>query len=256
MDIRLNGRVAVVTGGGSGIGRACVDAFAAAGAKVVIVDRDPAGQAVADLHRNRGGRVEFVCTDITDESDVERAIQHALDVFGAVDSVCGCAGISGPVGKRVVDVSVEEWDRVQAVNVRGNFLLAKHSIAHLAGSDIGILVFLASDSAMVAFEGMAAYSASKGALVMLAKSLSVDYPRVRVNALCPGIVDTPMSRADLDHPDGFASTGLPVLSARDVANHVLFLASPLSFPTNGATLIVHHGVHVRSALGTLNFTTY
>lgn len=254
MDMQLSGRVAVVTGGASGIGRACVDAFVAEGAHVVIVDRDPAGQAVADEHQSLGVDVEFVRADITDESDVEGAIRHALDVFGAVDAVCGCAGISGPVGKSVLDVTVEEWDRVQAVNVRGNFLLAKHSIAHLSRSDVGTMVFLASDSAMVAFEGMAPYSASKGALVMLAKSLSVDHPPVRVNALCPGIVDTPMSRADLGLPDGFASTGMPVLSVRDVANHVLFLASPLSFPTNGATLIVDHGVHVRSALGTLDFT--
>jgi dihydroanticapsin dehydrogenase len=253
MDMQLSGRVAVVTGGASGIDRACVDAFAAEGANVVIVDRDPPDRPSPTSTEIAVG-TSNIRADITDESNVEKAIHHALGAFGAVDAVCGCAGISGPVGKRVVDVTVEEWDSIHAVNVRGNFLLAKHSIAHLSRSDVGTLVFLASDSAMVAFDGMAPYSASKGALVMLAKSLSVDHPPVRVNALCPGIVDTPMSRADLGHPDGFASTGISVLSARDVAHHVLFLASPLSFPTNGATLIVDHGVHVRSALGALDFT--
>lgn len=254
MDMQLTNRVAVVTGGASGIGRACVDAFAAEGAAVVIIDRDPAGQKIADEHQKAGDTVAFVAADISVEAEVERAIHDALDLFGTIDTVCGCAGVSGPVGKRVSDISVEEWDHVHAVNVRGNFLLAKHTISHLTRSAIGTMVLLASDSAMIAFEGMAPYSASKGAVVMLAKALSVDHAPVRVNALCPGIVDTPMSRADLGHPDGFASTGLPVLTARDVAHHVLFLASPLSFPTNGATLIVDHGVHARSALGTLDFT--
>ncbi|MCF6386718.1 SDR family oxidoreductase [Mycobacterium sp. MBM] len=254
MDLQLNHRVAVVTGGASGIGRACVAAFAAEGAKVVIVDRNPDGAAVAEEHRLGGRNVEFVRADLTDETDVRNAIRGVADTYGAIDTVCGSAGISGPVGKRVTEISVDEWDTVQAVNVRGNFLIAKHSIAALAESPVATMVFIASDSAVVAFEGMAPYAASKGALVMLAKSLAVDHPPVRVNAVCPGIVDTPMSRTDLDLPDGFASTGLPVLTTREVAQHVLFLASPVSFPTNAATVLVDHGMHVRSAMGTLDFT--
>ena len=253
MDLQLEQRVAVVTGGASGIGRACAAAFATEGAKVVIVDRNPAGAAVAEEYRAAGRTVEFVQADLTDETDLRNALHGVVATFGTIDTVCGSAGVSGPVGKRVTDITVDEWDTVQAVNVRGNFLLAKHSMAALSQSPVGTIVFIASDSAMVAFEGMSPYAASKGALVMLAKSLAVDHAPVRVNAVCPGIVDTPMSRADLGRPDGFASTGLPVLTAREVAQHVVFLASPVSFPTNAATVVVDHGMHARSAMGALGF---
>ncbi|QSE95477.1 SDR family oxidoreductase [Rhodococcus pseudokoreensis] len=245
----------MVTGGASGIGRACVDALTAEGAHVLIVDRSPDGQVVADTHRNHGATADFGHADITNESDVERAVDYVLDKFGRLDAVLGCAGISGPVGTRATEVSIEEWDRVMAVNVRGNFLIAKHAIPHLQNSDIGTVVFLASDAALAAFEGMTPYSTSKGAVLMLTRSLSVDHPSVRVNALCPGIVDTPMSRADLGHSEGFAGTNLPVVSAHQIALHAMFLASPVSAPINGTTLVSDFGYLARSAVGTLDFTS-
>ncbi|EME51046.1 2-hydroxycyclohexanecarboxyl-CoA dehydrogenase [Rhodococcus ruber BKS 20-38] len=244
----------MITGGASGIGRACVDAMTAEGAHVLIVDRSPQGQAVADAHRERGARVDFVQTDITDEAQVRRAVDYALDVFGGLDTVLGCAGISGPVGALATEVGVDEWDRVMAVNVRGNFLIAKHTINHLQSSDVGTIVFVASDSALVAFEGMSPYSTSKGAVLMLAKSLSVDHPTVRVNVLCPGIVDTPMSRADLGYDEGFAGTSLPVIPAPQIAGHAVFLASPVGDPINGTALVSDFGYLARSAVGTLGFT--
>ncbi|MDN3460759.1 SDR family oxidoreductase [Rhodococcus sp. APC 3903] len=255
MDLYLNDRVALVTGGASGIGRACVDALAAENARVLIVDQNLEGQAVADKLRALGKSVDFVHADITDESQVRRAVDHALGIFGRLDTVLGCAGISGPVGIRADRVSVDEWDRVMAVNVRGNFLLAKHTVSHLQSSDVGTIVFLASDSALVAFEGMAPYSTSKGAVLMLTRSLSVDHPRVRVNALCPGLVDTPMSRADLGRADGFAGSKLPVMSAQQLAGHALFLASPVSAPVNGTALVSDFGNLARSAVGALDFSS-
>ncbi|GCE36746.1 3-oxoacyl-[acyl-carrier protein] reductase [Rhodococcus wratislaviensis] len=255
MDLHLHDTVALVTGGASGIGRACVDALVTENAHVLILDRSGEGQSVADAHRSRGARVDFVQTDITDEAQVRRAVDHALDTFGGLDTVLGCAGISGPVGARATQVSVDEWDRVMAVNVRGNFLLAKHTVNYLQNSDVGTLVFLASDAALVAFEGMAPYSTSKGAVLMLTRSLSVDHPQVRVNALCPGIVDTPMSRADLGRADGFAGTNLPVMSAHQLAGHALFLASPISAPINGTALVSDFGYLARSAVGALDFTS-
>jgi len=254
MDLQLHDRVAVVTGGASGIGRACVDALTEEGAHVLIVDRSREGQEVADTHRARGARVDFLRADVTDESEVQRVVDYALDNFGCIDTVLGCAGISGPVGALATTVSVDEWDRVMAVNVRGNFLIAKHTIGHLQHSDVGTLVFLASDAALVAFEGMTPYSTSKGAVLMLTRSLSVDHPPVRVNALCPGIVDTPMSRADLGYENGFAGTNLPVMSAHQLAHHAMFLASPVSAPINGTALVSDFGYLARSAVGTLDFT--
>ena len=116
-------------------------------------------------------------------------------------------------------------------------------------------MFVASDAALVAFEGMSPYCSSKGAVVMLAKSLSSDFPSVRFNCLCPGVVDTPMSRADLGFPDGFADTDLPVIEADQLAKQAAFLVSPVSYPINGTTVVSDFGYLARSALPALEFVT-
>ena len=254
MDMQLRDSVVMVTGGGSGIGRACVEVLLAEGASVLIVDRSQEGAALASQLRRTGHRVDFAQADVTVESEVRMAAQAVEDLYGRLDSVLACAGISGPVGQPAADVSVEDWDRVMAVNVRGNFLVAKHTVHLLSKSEISSMVFLGSDSALVAFEGMAPYSTSKGAVVMLTKSLTVDHPKVRFNCLCPGIVDTPMSRADLGHHQGFAGTGLPVMEPHQIARHAVFLASPVSAPINGTTLVSDFGYTARSALPTLDFS--
>ncbi len=181
-------------------------------------------------------------------------MRAAFDLHGRLDTVIGCAGISGPVGTPAAEVTVEDWDRVMAVNVRGNFLLAKHAIPAMSGSEVATIVLLASDAALVAFEGMTPYSASKGAVLMLTKSLSVDHPSVRVNCLCPGVVDTPMSRTDLGRPDGFEGSGLPVMRPEQLARHAAFLASPISAPINGTSLVSDFGYLARSAVPPLEFT--
>ncbi|WP_438854839.1 SDR family NAD(P)-dependent oxidoreductase [Agromyces sp. M3QZ16-3] len=253
MDLELSDRVALVTGGASGIGRACVDALIAEGASVGIVDRSTDGEALAKELRERDARVVFSQADVTVESDVIRAVDEIHGEFGRIDLLLGCAGVSGPVGTPLGSVAVAEWDQVMAVNVRGNFLVAKHSIAHLERSDVRTIVFLASDSAFVAFDGMGPYTASKGAVVALARAFAVDHPSVRTNALCPGVVDTPMSRGDMGRPDGFAGSGLPVMSADQLAKQAVFLASPASYPMSGTTLVSDFGYLARSALGALDF---
>jgi dihydroanticapsin dehydrogenase len=253
MDLSLNGRVALVTGGASGIGRACVDAFVSEGARVAILDRSPEGHRLAEAYRDQGADVVFEQADLTDKHDVEHAVRRIVSIHGGIDTVIGCAGISGPVGARVDEIDAGDWEKVMAVNVRGSFLITKHTLGHLQASDVGTIVYLASDSAFVAYEGMAPYSASKGALVMLTKAVTADYPRIRANALCPGIVDTPMSRSDMGHPDGFEGTRLPVIPARQIAHHALFLASPASAPINGTTLVSDFGYLARPALGSLDF---
>jgi NAD(P)-dependent dehydrogenase (short-subunit alcohol dehydrogenase family) len=254
MDMRLRDRVVLVTGGASGIGQACVEAVTAEGGKVLLIDRDPEGSVIAGELTSRGHQVEFVQADITEEADVRRCIQAAYDRFGQLDAVIACAGISGPVGTPAVEVEVADWDKVMAVNVRGNFLLAKYAIPLLKHSDVAAMVFLASDSALVAFEGMAPYTASKGAVLMLTKALAVDHPQVRVNCLCPSVVDTPMSRSDMGRRDGFAGTGLPVVQPQQVAAHALFLASPVSAPINGTGIVADHGYLARSAQPALEFS--
>ncbi|MEV8273061.1 SDR family oxidoreductase [Microbacterium sp. NPDC077184] len=250
MDMRLAGRVVVVTGGASGIGRACVDAFTAEGARVAVFDRQPAGSDAG----TSAGEPLHVTTDVTDEDDVRRAVRVVEERLGPVDVLVGCAGVSGPVGTALSHVEAAEWDHVMAVNVRGNFLVTKHCLADLERSEVGTIVLVASDSALVAFEGMGPYTASKAAVVGLTKAITVDHPAVRANALCPGVVDTPMSRGDLGMPDGFAGTDMPVMSPHQLAAHAVFLASPVSAPINATTVVADFGMLARSALGTLDFT--
>lgn len=255
MDLQLSGRVVVVTGGGSGIGLACTKALTAEGARVVVLDHNPATAQVVDQLQAQDRPVEFIQTDMAEETDVRHAINQVLATHGGLDAVIGCAGISGPVGKRITDVSADEWDRVMAVNVRGNFLLAKHTIPAMAHSEVATIVFIASDAALAAFEGMAPYSTSKGAVLMLTKSLSVDHPSVRVNCLCPGVVDTHMSRTDLGRPGGFEGSNLPVMRPEQIARHAVFLSSPISAPINGTSLVSDFGYLARSAVPPLDFNT-
>ena len=244
----------MVTGGASGIGRACVERLAAEGAEVVILDRSPAGRDAAAALARHGHDVTFVQCDISTEPEMRAAFAGVIDRHGGIDMLLCCAGISGPVGATAPDINVEDWDRVMAVNVRGSFLAAKHALPALTRSPVGAVMFVASDAALVAFEGMSPYCTSKGAVVMLAKSLSVDFPTVRFNCLCPGIVDTPMSRADLGFPDGFAETDLPVIHADQLAKQAAFLVSPTSYPINGTTVVSDFGYVARSALPALQFT--
>src|SRR5438445_4147473 len=132
MDLDLEGRVTVVTGGASGIGRACVSRLADEGATVVIADLDPAGQLAGDQERAAGRDVSFIRCDVTIERDVQVAIDRIIASHGRIDGLLCSAGISGPVGAKATQISVEDWDRVMAVNVRGNFLMVKHSMKVLS----------------------------------------------------------------------------------------------------------------------------
>lgn len=236
MDLGLAGRVAVVTGGASGIGAACVACLAAEGARVIVLDRDPRGAEVASA-------AGFLEVDVTEEP----AVREAVAALGRIDALVCCAGVSGPVGTRAGEVSVEDWDTVMAVNARGPFLVAKHARAALRENG-GAIVFVASDSALAAAPGMAPYCASKGAMLMLARALSVDFEpdRIRVNCVCPSIVDTPMSRADLGLAEGFSGQPFPVLDPAEVARHVAYLVSPTAASVNGTALVVDHGYLARS----------
>lgn len=250
MDLRLDGRRAVVTGGASGIGLACATALAAEGVRVVILDRNEAAgaQAAARIAAAGGGAAEFVAADVTVEADVKAAINGAARLLGGLDIAVGCAGISGPFGADITDTDTDAFDRVMAVNVRGQFLLAKHTAPHLARAKAPAIVMLASDSSFVAAPGMVAYNASKGAVLQLVRALSVDLaPRgIRVNCVCPSVVDTPMARGDLGDA-AIDQADFPVQRPEDVAAHVVYLASPVSRPVNGTALVSDFGYLARSS---------
>jgi dihydroanticapsin dehydrogenase len=244
MDLQLSGTTALVTGAASGIGRATALALAAEGVRVALLDRDAVAlRGTADGCRDA---VQLVA-DLTDEQQVRVAVDSAVAELGRLDAVVHCAGISGPVGHRIEDTSLDDWNAVFAVNVTGAFLVLRHTLPALRAADAASVVLLSSDSAFVASPGMAPYAASKAALVQFARALSVDLAGtgIRVNTVAPSIVDTPMSRGDLG-AGAFADPAFPVQSAAEVAAHVAYLVSPRSRAVNGTTVLSDFGISARS----------
>ena len=196
MTGELAGRVAFVTGGSQGIGRAIVEALAANGAAVGVcgLEVDRVDETVAAVGAD-GGQAISVPADVTERSSVDRAIGATVERFGRLDVLVTSAGIQR-YGD-VVETDEATWDEVMAVNLKGVFLAAKAAIPHLRKSGHGSVVIISSVQGHVAQTGVAAYAASKGALEMLVRSMAVDEAvhGVRVNAVCPGSVDTPMLRA-------------------------------------------------------------
>ncbi|WP_307849670.1 SDR family NAD(P)-dependent oxidoreductase [Qaidamihabitans albus] len=247
----LGGVVVLVTGAASGIGAAVAGLAADRGATPVLLDHDGEGaQEQASALRSRdlpGGRALAIAADVTDETSMRSAVESTLQRLGRIDIVITCAGVSGPVGSRLEDVSLADWQRVFAVNVTGAYLTLKHTLPALRRSHHGAAVLVASDSALVAAPGMVPYCASKAAVVQLARALSVETAgEVRVNAVCPSVVDTPMSRGDLQRRD-FTGVDYPVHRPGDIAEHVLFLASPRAAGIHGAALTTDFGYSARSA---------
>ena len=244
----LGGQVVLVTGAASGIGAAVAGVAAEHGATPVLLDRDGEGvTARAAVLRKHADAALGVAADVTNEASVASAVESVLRRLGRLDAVVTCAGVSGPVGSPLEEVRIADWQRVFAVNVTGAYLTLKHTLPALRRAGEGSAVLLASDSALVAAPGMVPYCASKAAVVQLARALAVETAgEVRVNAVCPSVVDTPMSRGDLGCTD-FADAGYPVHRAEDVAEHVLFLASGRARGIHGTTLTMDFGYSARSA---------
>ena len=194
----------VVTGGGSGIGLATCTRLAKEGAIVAALDLQPdAAAGIAALTRH---------CDVTDESSVESAMTAVLDQFGGIDVLVNNAGITGSQqAARCHETPVAEWDRVHAVNVRGPFLCSRAVLPSMIARGSGHIITIASVAGLVAFPGRCAYTASKGAALMLTRSIAVDYAAagIRANAVCPGMVYTPMTAWRLDQPDLRAAGGGP-----------------------------------------------
>ncbi|HET6295979.1 MAG TPA: 3-oxoacyl-ACP reductase [Kribbella sp.] len=188
---RLAGRVAVVTGGASGIGLASVRRLAAEGAKIVIGDLDPAaGKAAAD---EVGGL--YVPTDVTSETEVENLFRQAYDAFGSVDIAFNNAGISPPEDGSILETGLDAWRKVQEVNLTSVYLCCKTAIPYMQRQGKGSIINTASFVAVMgAATSQISYSASKGGVLAMSRELGVEFARqgIRVNALCPGPVNTPL----------------------------------------------------------------
>lgn len=243
----MTGGVALVTGGASGIGRATCQALADDGYRLSVVDLNGAGanEAAAAMPTE-----SLACTaDVADPDDLQAAVAGTTAAFGRIDLVVACAGITGgPEATVCHRTPVEELDRVLAVNVRGAFLTARAVLPTMLDQGQGHIVVVASVAGLVAFPGRSAYTVSKGAAVQLARSLAVDYGPVgiRANAVCPGFVDTPMTRWRLEDPELRAAveSRIPlgrVADATTIAGAISALASERLGYANGTALVVDGG---------------
>jgi NAD(P)-dependent dehydrogenase (short-subunit alcohol dehydrogenase family) len=237
-------RVAVVTGGGSGIGQASVARLAAEDFAVAVVDIDAEAATRAAGEAGVG-----IGADVAEQVDVERAIGKVIETFGHIDVLVSNAGISGSATATVChETPVEEWDRVFAVNARGAFLCARTVLPAMLRRGRGHVITVASAAGLVAFPGRCAYTASKGAALQLTRSLAVDYAGagIRANAVCPGLVQTPMTQWRLDLPELRAAVeaNIPlgrVAQPEEIAEAIALLASDRLAYMTGHALVIDGG---------------
>ena len=243
----MKDKVALITGSSSGIGRATAEAFAAKGAKVVLAARREGElAALATEIEDKGGKASFVTTDVSVAKDVERMVAHTIDTFGRLDYAVNNAGIEGQFAG-IVDLPEQEWDRVLDINLKGAFLCLKYEArAMLAGGNGGAIVNVGSINSFLGFPTGSAYVTSKHGLIGLTTSASAELaPQgIRVNIVCPGVIDTPMHRrlrgliGDEIYDNVLLQSvhtrraGLPV----EIARSVVFLCSDEASYITGTTL--------------------
>lgn len=247
----LQGKIAIVTGATSGMGRAIALLFASEGASVLASGRDAArGEAVVEEIRAAGGRAAFVPGNAANPETGERLVRACVDAFGGVDIAVPCAGMLG-LGS-ITDVPLDTWRDTLAVNLDSVFYLLRAALPEMQKGSGGSVVVIGSIAAFKGFPNHAAYCASKGALVALVRQAAVDYgPSIRINLVCPGPVDTPFIWASaIAFPDparAVADAGERTVLKRlgtpeDVARAALFLASDQSSWITGTTLTVDGGI--------------
>jgi NAD(P)-dependent dehydrogenase (short-subunit alcohol dehydrogenase family) len=246
MADRLRDKVALITGAGSGIGRATALLFAAEGAKVAVLDRQQETAAeAARLIAEGGGEAIVLVADVSREEDVAAAVAATVARFSRLDVLVASAGIDLFV--RATDTKLEDWERVQSVDLRGVFLCCKHAIPQMERQGGGAIVTLSSVNGLVGVPVHAAYAAAKGGVIALTRQLAVDYgpANVRVNCVCPTTTDTPMVRAIAN--DAILETLgrmhplRRIAQAEDVAYAALYLVSDEARCVTGVVLPVDCG---------------
>lgn len=261
----LDGRVALITGGGGGFGRVCALLLAEHGASVIVADVNEARNSeTVELIREARGSAVAVTTDVSSEADVRRAIRVAVESFGGLDILINNAGI-GLTGLEIENTSVDDWDRVLNVNLRGAFLGCKHALPVMRDRGGGSIINVSSGASLVAYPGIPVYTASKGGLNAMTRALALDFGRhnIRVNAICPSggmsanmmlppdspQVDESSLWRDWDPSTFYAPLWRPQPPLMiDHARVVLFLASPASGYLTGLNLPSDGGMSIKASV--------
>ncbi len=246
---RLDGKVALVTGAASGIGAATALRFAQEGARIVGFDLKEAFDGEWAEAVKTAPAAHFATGDVRDEAALDAVVADAIDRFGQIDVLMNSAGVAG--GGPVHLISVEDWDRVVDINLKGSFLASRAVLPHMLERETGNIINVASVEGIEGFEGGSAYNASKGAVMLLTKNMAIDYARrgIRVNTICPGFIQTPLlgetfeSEALKPQRDAIVDAhqlgrfGKPV----EIANAAVFLASDEASFVTGHALVVDGG---------------
>jgi len=232
--MRLKNKVAIVTGGGAGIGEAIALRFAQEGARVVVAEISASrGKSTVEAIQKLGGEAVFVQTDISSEPQVKALVETTLNRLGRIDVLVNNAAVLISHGEiRAHELSNEEWDNTINVNLRGYWLCSKYTIPSMIAQGAGIILFIGSRTAIRGFAGLAAYSASKGGALALMRSMAADYARdgIRINAIIPGTMDTPMNADEFSEPEA-RNKYIPKIPAgrlgvgTDIAGMATFLAT-------------------------------
>jgi NAD(P)-dependent dehydrogenase (short-subunit alcohol dehydrogenase family) len=240
-------RVAFVTGAASGIGRAAAEEFLRQGYRTVLVDRDEILGRKAEADAQALGECTFIACDVSDDTAVQRAIEEAVQTYGSIDAAFNAAGIDGQPAP-TAECTIENWDRIMSVNLRGLWFCLRHEIRQMLQQGGGAIVNCASSSGLVGTAYLPAYVASKHGVVGLTKSAALEYVRqnIRVNAVCPGMIDTPMWQRSISPEmtqqllanDPAGRLGQP----QEIAAAVVWLCSPAASFVNGQALAIDGGL--------------
>jgi NAD(P)-dependent dehydrogenase (short-subunit alcohol dehydrogenase family) len=253
--MKLEGRIAIVTGGATGIGRATALALAREGAKIVVADYSKVGQETVDLIKQESGEAVFIEADVTKAKDAEAIINKAIEQYGKIDILHNNAGVL----KIADDISVtteEDWDWMMDVNLKGVFLVSKYALPHMKANGSGVIINTASMTGVeIGMPGLAAYCASKAGVAGLTKVMALELAKykIRVNAICPGVIDTELYNKEFlkDHSMEELQSGQKYMEGviplgrygrpDELADAVVYLASDQASYITGQALVIDGG---------------